>query len=83
MYRNVLSPLQNRYLFKRIAPPAKRRPGIDEAKMTNAAILHRSDPAGTRAISGENRDKKIEEKKRKIRYGLYGYGPTSLNPLRR
>jgi hypothetical protein len=72
MYRNVLSPLQNRNLFKRIAPLAKRTPGIDDAKITKAAALHRSDPSGAREINGANRDKKIEEKKRKIKYGLYG-----------
>jgi len=70
MYRSVLSPLQNRNLFKRIAPLAKRTPGIDDAKITKAAALHRSDPLGAREINGANLDKKIEEKKRKIRYGL-------------
>ena len=83
MYRRVLSLFQNRNLFKRSAPPAKRTPGIDDARRTNAAAFHRSDPLGAREINGANRDKKIEEKKRKIRYGLYGYGPMSFNPLRK
>jgi hypothetical protein len=72
IYRKVLSPLQKRNLFKRIAPPAKRTPGIVDTKITKAAALHRSDPLGAREINGANRDKKIEEKKRKIKYGLYG-----------
>jgi hypothetical protein len=66
-----------------MAPPARRNPWIDDAKITKAAALHRSDPAGAREINGANRDKKIEEKKRKIKYGLYGYGPMSFNPLRK
>jgi hypothetical protein len=72
MYKSVLFPLQHRNLFKRIAPRAKKTPGIDDTRRTNPPALHRSDPSGVIAINDMNREKKIEEKKRKIKYGLYG-----------
>jgi hypothetical protein len=58
--------------LRRIAPTAKKIPGIDEAKITSAPALHRSEPAGTSATKGTNREKKIDAKKRNIKYGLYG-----------
>jgi hypothetical protein len=69
-YRTVLFSLQNRYLFKRIAPTVKRSAGIDEATISIAAALNLSKPAGTRSTEGAYREKKIDAKKRKIRYGL-------------
>jgi hypothetical protein len=57
MYRNVLFPLQNRNVFKRIAPTAKKNPGIDDARITNPAAFHRSVPAGAMATNGINREK--------------------------
>jgi hypothetical protein len=72
MYKSVLFPLQHRNLFKRIAPRAKKTPGIDDTRRTNPPAINRSGLAGVIAINGMNREKKIEEKKRKIKYGLYG-----------
>jgi hypothetical protein len=56
--------------LRRIAPTAKRSPGIDEATISIAAALNLSKPAGTRSTEGAYREKKIDAKKRKIRYGL-------------
>lgn len=82
IYRTVLFWLQSRYLLRRNAPTAKRRPGIAEAKSNKVANFNLSKPAGTRITEGAYREKKTEAKKRKIKYGLYGYGPMSLINLR-
>ena len=82
IYRRVLFWLQNRYLLRRIAPTANRIPGIVEAKSNKAANFNLSKPEGTRITAGAYREKKMDAKKRKIKYGLYGYGPMSLINLR-
>jgi hypothetical protein len=69
--------------LRRIAPTAKRSPGIAEAKSNKAATFNLSEPAGTKITVGAYREKKMDAKKRKIKYGLYGYGPMSLINLRK
>ena len=74
----VLLLLQNLKRVSNIEPKENMSAGIAEAISTRPPALQRSGPAGRQATTRMYLEQQKEKKNRKIKQGLYGYGPMNL-----